>query len=199
MAISSASTSVIAAFREHLVDADISATLLFLNMEEDRIGRVLVPVTEFEGDAATGDIYASNHLIATHPGRDPRPPRGLARDHRLHARQQGRDSEDRGTVTGFTPTVMAWKYDLTIGMFKKDCRFDPEGIATLKRAFMDQKLLSTPLDMAKLSRSLPAEVTPRPEAGWRRCPTARRNCGRLTPPFPCRKLLPFPRGAPARG
>jgi len=55
-----------------------------------------------------------------------------------------------GAATGFSPNVMAKEYDLTIGMFKKDCRFDPEGLATLKRSFSDLKLLATPPDMSKL-------------------------------------------------
>jgi hypothetical protein len=45
---------------------------------------------------------------------------------------------------------MAKDYDLTIGMFTKSCRFDAESLATLKRSFIDLKLMSTPPDMSKL-------------------------------------------------
>ena len=41
-------------------------------------------------------------------------------------------------------------YDLTVGMFTKDCKFDPESLATLKRSFVDLKLLPTPPDMSAL-------------------------------------------------
>jgi hypothetical protein len=35
-------------------------------------------------------------------------------------------------------------------MFTKDCKFDPESLATLKRSFVDLKLLPTPPDMSAL-------------------------------------------------
>jgi hypothetical protein len=35
-------------------------------------------------------------------------------------------------------------------MFTKDCRFDAESLSTLKRSFVDLKLLDSPPDMSKL-------------------------------------------------
>jgi len=150
VAIGSGTASVTAAFRDHLVDADISATSLFLNLEEKKIGHLLIPVTDFEGDAAAGDIYASNHLIAT----DPNAIRAFLaawmetidymRSHKAET------VKIESGVTGFSPNVMSREYDLTIGMFKNDCRFDPQGLETLKRSFLDLKLLNAPPDMSKL-------------------------------------------------
>jgi hypothetical protein len=45
---------------------------------------------------------------------------------------------------------MSRDYDLTIGMFTKDCKFDAESLATLKRSFVDLKLLAAPPDMSAL-------------------------------------------------
>ena len=53
-------------------------------------------------------------------------------------------------ITGFPESVMAKDYDLTIGMFTKACEFDAESLATLKRSFVDLKLLPSPPDMSKL-------------------------------------------------
>ena len=50
----------------------------------------------------------------------------------------------------FPESVMSQEYDLTIGMFTKDCRFDEESLATLKRSFVELKLLSDAPDMSKL-------------------------------------------------
>src|SRR5947209_4490175 len=44
-----APTTIIAAFREHLVDAYVNVTSLFLAMEENKTGRVLAPVSQYEG------------------------------------------------------------------------------------------------------------------------------------------------------
>ena len=53
-------------------------------------------------------------------------------------------------ITGLSERVMSRDYDLTIGMFTKDCKFDAESLATLKRSFVDLKLLATPPDMSAL-------------------------------------------------
>ena len=45
---------------------------------------------------------------------------------------------------------MAKEYDLTIGMFKKDCRFDAQGLATLARSFRELNVTDGPLDMTKV-------------------------------------------------
>ena len=45
---------------------------------------------------------------------------------------------------------MAQEYDLTIGMHTKDCRFEPEALATLKRSFVEMKLIEGEPDMSKL-------------------------------------------------
>jgi hypothetical protein len=53
-------------------------------------------------------------------------------------------------ITGFSEGVMSKEYDLTVGMFTKDCKFDAESLASLKRSFVDLRILSTPPDMSKL-------------------------------------------------
>jgi ABC-type nitrate/sulfonate/bicarbonate transport system substrate-binding protein len=53
-------------------------------------------------------------------------------------------------ITGFSPAVMTKEYDITTHLFSKDCKFDAESLANLKRAFVDQKLVETPPDMSKL-------------------------------------------------
>jgi len=150
VAIGSGTASVTASFRDHLVDADISATSLFLEMEEKKIGRLLMPVTAFEGDAAAGDLYASDHLIATNP--DAIRAFLVAWLETIDYMRAHKDETVRieAAITGFSPTVMAKEYDLTIGMFKKDCRFDAQGLATLARSFVDQKLLDAPPDWSKI-------------------------------------------------
>ena len=52
-------------------------------------------------------------------------------------------------ITGFSQGVMSKEYDLAIGMFTRDCKFDAESLATLRRSFVDLKLLHTPPDMSK--------------------------------------------------
>jgi NitT/TauT family transport system substrate-binding protein len=60
-------TASTAAFRSHQIDAYIGGTTSFLAEEEKQVGRVLVPVSDFVGNMASGTIFASNHLIETNP------------------------------------------------------------------------------------------------------------------------------------
>jgi hypothetical protein len=54
------------------------------------------------------------------------------------------------TINHFSEAVMSREYDLVIGMYTKDCRFDAESLATLKRSFGEMKLVPGEPDMAKL-------------------------------------------------
>ena len=53
-------------------------------------------------------------------------------------------------INQFSENVMSREYDLTIGMHTKDCRFDPEALAVLKRSFGEMKLMEGEPDMSKL-------------------------------------------------
>jgi ABC-type nitrate/sulfonate/bicarbonate transport system substrate-binding protein len=150
VAIGNGASSIIAAFRDNLIDADIAVTSLFLSMEENKTGRLLFPASKYEGKLASGTLYASNNLIKTNPDAV----RAFVaawietvdyiRAHKAEA------VKIESAVTGFSENVMAKNYDLTIGMFTKACEFDAESLATLKRSFADLKLLDSPPDMSKL-------------------------------------------------
>jgi ABC-type nitrate/sulfonate/bicarbonate transport system substrate-binding protein len=149
-AIGNAAPGIIAAFRQHLIDADISVTSLFLTMEEKKTGRLLVPVTDFVGSAASGALYATKTAMDT---KAPAIRAFIAawietidyiRTHKAET------VKIESGITGFPESVMSREYDLTIGMFTKDCRFDQESLATLKRSFVDLKRLPPTIDMSTL-------------------------------------------------
>jgi ABC-type nitrate/sulfonate/bicarbonate transport system substrate-binding protein len=148
--IGNGAAGIIAALRDHLVDADIGETALFLALQEKQTARLLAPVTAYEGAAASGAVYASTHLMDT----DPAAIRAFIaawietvdymRSHKAET------VKIEAGVTGNPESVMAKDYDTTIGMFTKDCKFDAESLRTLKRTFTDLKLVPPPIDMAKL-------------------------------------------------
>ena len=45
---------------------------------------------------------------------------------------------------------MSKEYDLTIGMFSKDCKFDAQSLANLDRSFIDLKVVETSPNMSTL-------------------------------------------------
>src|SRR5215469_7258424 len=145
-----APTAVIAAFREHLVDAYVNVTSLFLAMEENKTGRVLAPVSQYEGKLAVGTLYASKRLIDTDPNTVRAFVAGWIETIDFILTHKAETVKIESKITGFSESVMSRDYDLTIGMFTKDCKFDSESLATLKRSFVDLKLLATPPDMSAL-------------------------------------------------
>ena len=95
-------------------------------------------------------IYASRRLIEANPDAIRRFILWGGSMRCVHARQQGRDGEDRERHERLRAPVQAKEYDLTIKMFSTDGKFDAESLATLKRSFADLKLLDTAPDMSKL-------------------------------------------------
>lgn len=105
---------------------------------------------------------STDRILTTHVGSLPRP------DSLLEASAQVKKSGDRAAfdqklpqfvaetvkltagITRFSENVMAREYDLTIAMHTKDCRFNPESLATLKRSFSELKLVEGETDMSKL-------------------------------------------------
>lgn len=148
--IGNGAAGVIAAFRAHLIDADIGTTSLFLDMQEKQTGRPLVQVSDYEGSAGSGALYASRHLIDTDPGAIRAFIAGWIDTVDYIRTHKAETVKIESGVTGFPESVMSKEYDLTLGMFTKDCRFDAQSLATLKRTFADLKLVSTPPDMATL-------------------------------------------------
>jgi NitT/TauT family transport system substrate-binding protein len=150
VALGGSSAAIVAAFRVHQVDAAMSTTMVLLTFEQGKTGRLVTPVSSYEGNAASGIIEVSNHLIATDPG--------AIRDFIAawletmdYVRTHKAETVKRESALGnFDEKIMADEYDLTIGMFTKDCRFDAESLATLKRSFVALKLLDSEPDMSKL-------------------------------------------------
>ncbi|HEY7247190.1 MAG TPA: ABC transporter substrate-binding protein [Xanthobacteraceae bacterium] len=145
-----APSSIIAAFREHLVDAYVNVISLFLAMEENKTGRVLAPVSQYEGKLAVGALYASKHLIDSDPEAVRAFVAGWIETIDFIRTHKAETVKIESEITGFPESVMSKDYDITVGMFTKDCRFDPESLATLKRSFVDLKLLPAPPDMSAL-------------------------------------------------
>lgn len=148
--IGSGAASSSAAFRDHLIDAYIGGTTTFLAMAEKKVGRVLVPVSDYVGNVASGVLFSSNHLIETNPDALRTFLAGWIETTAFIRTHKAETVKLWSGITGFPESVMSQEYDIVIGMFNKDCRFDTESLANLKRSFVDLKILATPPDMSTL-------------------------------------------------
>jgi hypothetical protein len=131
VSIGNGANGIIAAFRQNLIDADVSVTSLLLAMEENQTGRLLFPVTKYEGSMASGTVFASQHLIDTNPDAVRAFIAAWIETVDYMRTHKAETAKIESGITGFSENVMAKDYDLTIGMFTKGCEFDAESIANL--------------------------------------------------------------------
>jgi NitT/TauT family transport system substrate-binding protein len=150
VAIGNGAVGVLAAFRTNAIDADISVTSNIFNWEEHKQGRLIIPVSDYAGNVAAGTIYATNKLIASNPDAVKSFLAGWLETIAYMRQHKAETVSIESGLTGYSPAVMAKEYDLTIGMFSGDCKFDAQSLANLKQTFADQKLVDPPPDMAKL-------------------------------------------------
>ena len=150
VAIGGGGTPAMAAFRTHQIDASIGGTSQFLAFEETKDGRLLAPVSSYEGNVASGAIFASNALIASNPDAIRAFLAAWLETTQYMRTHKAETVKITSGITHFSEGVMAREYDLTIGMHTKDCRFDPEALAVLRRSFVEMKLTDGEPDMARL-------------------------------------------------
>jgi NitT/TauT family transport system substrate-binding protein len=148
--IGGATAATIAAFRTHQIDAEIGGASQFFAFEEDKTGRLLTSVSAYEGNVASGALFASNKLMASDPDAIRAFLAGWMETVDYMRAHKAETVKIESGITHFDENVMSKEYDLTIGMFTKDCRFDAESLATLKRSFVELKLLDTEPDMSTL-------------------------------------------------
>ncbi len=152
VAIGGGAVSTIAGLTQHLVDAAIANTSLFLKLQEEKKGRLLAPITDYEGPAASGMIFAANSLIAKEPDAVRAFLAGWIESVDYIFTHKAETVKIESTVTGFPESVMAQAYDIDMKghLFVKDCRFDEESLTTLKRSLVDLNSMPVSTDMSKL-------------------------------------------------
>ncbi len=150
VAIGSNNASSASALRQHLIDAYIGGTTTFLALEQRKIARVLIPVSDYVGKIASGTLYASDHLIQTNPQAIREFLAAWLETTRFIRTHKAETVKIESKITGFSPSIMSKEYDIVVGMFTKDCKFDPQSVANLRQSFLSLKLLKTPPDMSKL-------------------------------------------------
>lgn len=150
VAIGNAASAAIAGFRTHQTDAHILVTSDIFAMEEKQEGRLLIPVSDYVGPIAAGAIFATKAAIAAQPGALRAFVAGWLDTIAAMRKDKAKTVAIESAVTGFSPAVMAKEYDLNIGSFSRDCKFDAPSLANLERSFVELRLVSTPPDMKTL-------------------------------------------------
>jgi len=150
VAIGNGAAAVLAAFQTGQIDADLSVTSNIFNWEEKHVGRLVAPASDFVGNIAASTTYASQHFIDTNPDALKRFLAGWLETIDYLVSHKAETVKIESEVTHYSEAVMTKEYDITASKFSRDCKFDAEALANLKRAFVDQKLVDSPPDMAQL-------------------------------------------------
>jgi len=150
IAIGGGAAPTLAAFKTNQIDASIGSASQFLAMEKTKEGRLLTTVASYEGNVASGALYASHDIIAKNPDAIRAFVAGWIETVDYMRAHKAETVKIESAITRFDEEVMSKEYDLVIGMFTKDCRFDAESLAALKRSFADLKLVEGDPDMSKL-------------------------------------------------
>ncbi len=148
--IGAGSSSAAAAFYGHQIDAYIGGNTTFLAMAEKKAGRILAPVSDYMGRVASGTLFASNALVARDPDAICAFVAASLETTQYMRTHKAETVKIESAVTGYSQEIMAREYDIAIGMFTSDCKFDAESLEALQRSFIELKLLDTPPDMSKL-------------------------------------------------
>ena len=139
-----------AAFRAHLIDAYVGGTATFLDMAEKQYGRVLLPVSDYEGNIGSGITFASKRLMDKNPDAIRAFLAAWLETTRYMRTHKDETVDVESKITGFSKSVTAKSYDIVMSMYTNSCAFDSESLETLKRSFVDLNLLGTAPDMSKL-------------------------------------------------
>jgi NitT/TauT family transport system substrate-binding protein len=142
--------AVVAALKTHAVDAAYTGTVLGFAMEEQKTGRLLAAASSYAGHVGGGVIYATKRLIASNPDVIRRFLAGWLDTVAWMRAHRDESITIEREVTKASQEVQSKEFDLNIGAFSHDCKFDAETLANLKRSFTDLKLVDTPPDMATL-------------------------------------------------
>jgi NitT/TauT family transport system substrate-binding protein len=140
----------VAAMKTGQVDAFIEASALGLQLEQKKEGRLLLPAADYVKDFHIHVIFASNKLIKEQPDRVQSFLKGWFESVSFMRQNKEESVAIARRITGFDQPVEEREYDLVMPMFSADGKFEPKGLATLRRSFVELGLLDKEPDMSTL-------------------------------------------------
>ncbi len=136
-----------AAIKTNQIDGYIGALESGYALEEAKEWRVITDATPYADHFITHVIFATNDAIAQHPDAVRAFLQGWFETIAYMKTHKAESVAISAKVLGFSESVISRVYDEQIGAFSTDGTFDPQGVAVLKKSFIDMGLLKeTPED-----------------------------------------------------
>lgn len=142
--------AIIAAFRTHQIDAEISSTANAFELELKKDGRLLIPVSDYLGNMGADMIFASKRFIDSDPDAIRRFMVAWFETVDFMRHNHAKAIEIIAGVTGLDPEVQKREFEQSMPMFNEDGRFDQQSLENLERSFTTLKLLDHTPDMKAL-------------------------------------------------
>src|SRR5580704_15580605 len=130
-----------AAIKTHQIDGYIGALETGYMLEEAKEWRVITAATPFVDQFITHVIFATNEEIERHPDQVKAFLDGWFETIAYMKTHKAESVEISAKVINVTPAVAARVYDEQITGFSTDGTFNAEGVATLKKSFIEMGLL----------------------------------------------------------
>jgi NitT/TauT family transport system substrate-binding protein len=139
----------IAALQTHQVDAVVSDIAVGYFLEPKKIARVLTPCSTYVTDFVMHANYASTPFMTQRP--DVLRAFNAAWFEAVDFMLANKDETVRigMPIMHFDSDIVARTYDIVVTQMSRDGRFDPKGLATLARSYVDFKTFDTAPDMSK--------------------------------------------------
>jgi NitT/TauT family transport system substrate-binding protein len=131
----------LAALKAKQIDAMVLSTEMGFGLEERKQGRIITTMDHYALHFITHVIFAQRSTVANNPGLVDRFLKGFFAAIAFMKGHREETSAVAEAVLHQSPTVVREDYDLEIGMFNDDGRFDPRALAVLKQSFVDMGTL----------------------------------------------------------
>jgi NitT/TauT family transport system substrate-binding protein len=139
----------IAALQVRQVDAVVSDVAVGFLLEPKKVGRVLVPCSEYVSDFVMHANYASTPFMTQRPDVLRAFLAGWFEAVDFMLANKDETVRIGAPIMQLAPDIVARTYDVVVTKMSRDGKFDPKGLATIARSYVELKTLDTAPDMSK--------------------------------------------------
>lgn len=141
--------AAVAAIRAKQVDALVVDIAIGFFLEPQKVGRLLIPCSDYVKDFVMHANFATNKIMADNP--DAVTAFCAAWFDAIDMMQKDKEQTVKiaAPIAKLDPAIIAKTYDIVIPKMSRDGRFDPKGLEILAQSYVDMKQLPTKPDMAK--------------------------------------------------
>ena len=139
----------IAALKRGDIDAIVMDLGSAFSLENRNEGRIVVRFTDLR-DFHIHMIYATNKIIADNPNAVRAFLKGWFETIAFMRKNKAETVKIAADTTQLSEAIISRTYDEVMSMFSENGKFDPKGLATLRKSFVELKVLPTEPDMSTL-------------------------------------------------